>query len=122
MLFPWRKPDFRLHRSASANAEFNSDTNERKQKMQTNDRPGPQIEIFTGTHCGYCHRAKALLARRNLPFREIDVSAVEGRAEMLRRLPSARTVPQIFIGGKHVGGCEDLERLDADGALSALVA
>lgn len=90
--------------------------------MHANGHPGPLIEIFTGTHCGYCHRAKALLARRNLAYREVDVSVTKGRAEMQRRLPSARTIPQIVIGGAHIGGCEDLERLDADGALGAMTA
>ena len=79
------------------------------------------IEIFTGPDCGYCRREKALLARRDLRYREFDVSLAAGRDELQRRLPRARTIPQIFIGGEHIGGCEDLERLDADGKLSGYV-
>jgi glutaredoxin 3 len=89
--------------------------------MEAHTETRPAIEIFTGPDCGYCRRAKAVLERRNLQFREIDVSAAEGREEMQRRLPRARSIPQIFIGGEHVGGCEDLERLDAGGALAIMM-
>lgn len=89
--------------------------------MNSHVQAGLEIEIFTGPHCGYCLRAKAVLARRNLRYREIDVSVAAGREEMQQRLPRARSVPQIFIGKEHVGGCEDLERLDASGALAAKV-
>ena len=68
----------------------------------------PYVEIFTGPVCDYCRRAKAVLARRGLRYREVDVSRTEGRGEMTVRLPHARTIPQIFIGGKHIGGYEDL--------------
>lgn len=78
----------------------------------------PVIEVFTGPNCDYCRRAKAVLTRRNLSFREIDVDNVAGREELRRRLPHARTIPQIFIAGEHVGGCQDLERLDGDGTLA----
>ena len=88
--------------------------------MKAHAQPGLEVEIFTGPNCIYCRRAKAVLARRNLQYREVDVSIGEGRDEMQRRLPRARSIPQVFIGGKHIGGCEDLERLDANGALSAL--
>lgn len=80
--------------------------------------PQPAIEIFTGQNCDYCRRAKAVLARRNLQFREVDVDSVDGRDELRRRLPHARSIPQVFIAGEHVGGCQDLERLDADGTLA----
>lgn len=82
----------------------------------------PVIEVFTGPHCDFCRRAKAVLTRRNLPFREIDVDSVAGRDELRRRLPHARTIPQIFIAGEHVGGCQDLERIDADGTLATATA
>jgi glutaredoxin 3 len=80
-------------------------------------KDAPHVEVFSGPHCGYCHRAKDLLARRGLRYREIDVASAAGRSEMASRLPNARTIPQIFIGGRHIGGCEDLERLDAAGGL-----
>lgn len=85
--------------------------------MEVRDMDAPYVEVFSGAHCGYCHRAKALLTRRGLRYREVDVASAEGRAEMASRLPHARTIPQIFIGGRHIGGCEDLERLDAAGGL-----
>lgn len=85
--------------------------------MDEQAKDGAHVEIFSGPLCGYCLRAKALLARRGLRYREIDVSSAEGREEMTMRLPHAKTIPQIFIGGRHVGGCEDLERLDSAGAL-----
>lgn len=88
--------------------------------MNPQARPEPEVEIFTGPNCSYCLRAKAVLARRNLKYREVDVSVGEGRGEMQRRLPLARSIPQIFIDGEHIGGCEDLEQLDADGVLRTL--
>lgn len=80
-----------------------------------------RVEIYTGPHCGYCHRAKALLTHKSLAFREFDASTPAGRAAMQARLPAARTVPQIFIDGRHVGGCDDLEALEASGGLDALI-
>lgn len=77
------------------------------------------IEIFTGPSCGYCTRAKALLATRGLPFRERDISIETERAELVKRLPRARSIPQIFFDGSHIGGCEDLELLDRRGELPA---
>lgn len=85
--------------------------------MDKHDMDAPYVEVFSGAYCGYCQRAKALLERRGLRYREVDVATAEGRSEMASRLPHARTIPQIFIGGRHVGGCEDLERLDAAGRL-----
>lgn len=87
--------------------------------MNTHAQPKPEIEIFTGPNCSYCHRAKDVLAKRNLEYKEVDVSTAEGRSEMQRRVPLARSIPQIFIDGKHIGGCDDLERLDASGGLRA---
>lgn len=73
-----------------------------------------RIEIFTGPGCGYCTAAKRLLTERNLPFIERDVSQAEVLAEMHRRLPQARTIPQVFIDDEHVGGYDDLShRLSA---------
>ncbi|MDZ4096118.1 MAG: glutaredoxin domain-containing protein [Paracoccaceae bacterium] len=67
-----------------------------------------RVEIFTGLDCGYCTAAKQLLVQRGLAFRERDVSQPEVLAEMRARLPRARTIPQIFIDGEHVGGFDDL--------------
>ena len=78
---------------------------------------GSYIEIFTEPACVRCGRVENLLARRGLRYREIDVSSAEGRAEMAARLPCAPVVPQVFIGGRYIGGCEELERFEATGAL-----
>ncbi len=81
------------------------------------------IDIYTTPTCGYCRAAKALLARKNAPFREIDVSRdVALRQEMMVRAPGAMTVPQIFIGDTHVGGCDALYALDRAGRLDPLLA
>ncbi len=85
--------------------------------MNPQAQPDLEVVIFTGPNCSYCQRAKAVLARRNLKYREVDVSVGDGRNEMQRRLPLARSIPQIFIDGEHIGGCEDLEQLDAAGVL-----
>lgn len=80
------------------------------------------IEIYTSPYCGYCHRAKALLNRKGAAFTEIDVMDDGAkRAEMMTR-SGRHTVPQIFIDGRHVGGCDDLYDLDAAGRLDPLLA
>lgn len=81
------------------------------------------IEIYTSPTCGYCHAAKRLLQRKGATFTEIDVTRDPARrAEMVERAGGRRTVPQIFIDGRHVGGCDDLHALDARGGLDPLLA
>ena len=81
-----------------------------------------KVEIYTSPFCGYCHRAKKLLAERGASVTEIDVMAApEKRQEMMARAGGRRTVPQIFIGGSHVGGCDELYALDAKGSLKPLL-
>lgn len=81
-----------------------------------------KVEIYTSMFCGYCHRAKQLLTERGAPFTEIDVGADQDkRQEMMARSNGRRTVPQIFIDGKHVGGCDDLYALDHAGKLAPLL-
>jgi glutaredoxin 3 len=77
----------------------------------------PDIEIFTGPNCGYCARAKALLEREGHAFRELSVDDPSAMAQFRRRLPRAKTIPQIFVDGEHIGGCEDLEIAVAEGRL-----
>ncbi|MES1990061.1 MAG: glutaredoxin 3 [Pseudomonadota bacterium] len=80
------------------------------------------VTIYTTMMCPYCYRAKALLGEKGVSFKEIDVGMDAGlRAEMERRAKGAYTVPQIFIGGTHVGGCDDLYALDGAGKLDALL-
>ena len=81
------------------------------------------VEIYTSMWCGYCHRAKRLLTERGAAFTEIDVGAhPERRTEMVARAGGAVTVPQIFIDGRHIGGCNELYALDASGGLAPLLA
>jgi len=83
----------------------------------------PPVEIYTTRYCPYCHAAKALLTRKGVAFMEIDLSSQrERRAEMIERAQGRTTVPQIFIGDLHVGGCDDLHALDDEGRLDALLA
>jgi glutaredoxin 3 len=81
-----------------------------------------RVEIYTTQTCGYCAMAKRLLRQKRAAFEEIDVGRDPGRrAEMTARANGGRTVPQIFIDGAHVGGCDDLYALDQRGGLDALL-
>lgn len=81
------------------------------------------VEIYTSPLCGYCHAAKRLLSQKGVSFSEIDVLAEPARrAEMTQRANGGRTVPQIFVGETHVGGCDELYALDRAGKLDALLA
>lgn len=81
------------------------------------------IEIYTKFTCPYCARAKALLASKGVSFEEYDITmGGPKRDEMIERVPEAKTVPQIFIHGTHVGGCDDLHALEAKDELDALLA
>ncbi|MET4102977.1 glutaredoxin 3 [Roseovarius sp. MBR-78] len=82
----------------------------------------PQIEIYTSPLCGFCHAAKRLLKQKGAAFSEINVLAQPKRkAEMMKRAAGSHTVPQIFIGETHVGGCDELYALDRAGKLDALL-
>lgn len=81
------------------------------------------IEIYTTRSCPYCHAAKDLLNQKGASFIEIDVTGDrERRAEMAMRANGRTSVPQIFIGPTHVGGCDDLYALDDSGRLDPLLA
>ena len=83
----------------------------------------PPIVVYTIPTCSYCAAAKALLKRKGAAFTEINVAgAPDRRAEMVKRSNGGTTVPQIFIGTEHVGGCEDLYALEEAGLLDALLA
>jgi glutaredoxin 3 len=82
----------------------------------------PDITVYTTPYCPYCTRAKALLTRKGAAFEEIDISRSPAeRDAMIKRANGGYTVPQIFIGGRHVGGCDDLHALDAKGELDQLL-
>ncbi len=81
------------------------------------------VTIYTKGYCPYCHAAKDLLKKKGAAFEDIDVTTDrEGQAAMTKRAGGRTTVPQIFIGDTHVGGCDDLYALDAAGKLDPLLA
>lgn len=83
----------------------------------------PNVEIYTKSTCPYCVRAKRLLEMKRTAFTEIAVDfGGEKRDEMIERSGGRMTVPQIFIGGRHVGGCDDLMQLEQRGELDDLLA
>jgi glutaredoxin 3 len=80
------------------------------------------VEIYTTRTCPYCHAAKRLLVKKGAAFTEIDVSSnPQLRAGMTQRAGGRTSVPQIFIAGRHVGGCDDLHDLDDAGGLDPLL-
>ena len=82
----------------------------------------PAITIYTKSWCPYCSSAKKLLAEKGAEFTEIDIEKKpEARAEMIQKAKGRSTVPQIFIGERHVGGCDDLYDLDDRGQLEPLL-
>jgi len=82
-----------------------------------------RIVLYTTPFCGYCHAAKRLLREQALDFDEIDVAFDEARRiEMIERAGGRRTVPQIFIHGRHIGGHYELAALERDGKLDLLIA
>ncbi|MBE0552710.1 MAG: glutaredoxin 3 [Rhodobacteraceae bacterium] len=81
------------------------------------------VEIYTTPTCPYCIAAKRLLTKKGVDFTEIDVAADPTlRLKMTERAGGRRTVPQIFIGGIHVGGCDDIHALDHAGKLDPMLA
>ncbi|TPW30057.1 glutaredoxin 3 [Martelella alba] len=82
-----------------------------------------KIEIYTRDFCGFCMRAKQLLTEKGVDFTEFNATETPtARAEMIGRSGGRATFPQIFINGHHVGGCDDLFALDAQGRLDPMLA
>lgn len=80
-----------------------------------------KIIIYTTSVCPYCVRAKALFDRKGLTYEEINVEEQQERDKMVIKAGGRRTVPQIFIGSVHVGGCDDLYALEKEGKLAAIL-
>lgn len=81
-----------------------------------------RVEIYTKMFCGYCHRAKRLLDSKGVNYVEFDITMNGAkRDEMIARAPGARTVPQIFIDDRAIGGSDDLALLDRQGKLDSLL-
>jgi glutaredoxin 3 len=82
-----------------------------------------KVEIYTTSYCPYCMRAKALLRSKGVEFEEIDVTGdPETRARMVGLAKGRRTVPEIFINGEIIGGCDELYALEQSGELDLLLA
>jgi glutaredoxin 3 len=87
------------------------------------DKKMKNVIIYTTSTCPYCAKAKGLLRKKNVVFTEIDVNAGDDiRDQMATKANGRRSVPQIFIGATHVGGCDDLHDLEATGQLDQLLA
>jgi glutaredoxin 3 len=80
-----------------------------------------RVQVYSTVVCGYCVRAKALLSRLHIPFKEIDVSEDADKRQWLVNATGQRTVPQIFIDGRSIGGYTELAALERAGELSALL-
>jgi len=81
-----------------------------------------EVVVYSGPQCPYCVRAKELFKRKGVAFTEYDVKSDTARfEEMLAISNGRRTIPQIFINGQHIGGCDDLYALDAKGGLDPLL-
>lgn len=83
--------------------------------------PAPKIVMYVTSWCPYCARARALLEEKGVAFEEIDIDAApQARADMLKK-GGGGSVPQIFIGATHVGGCDDLYALESAGRLDSML-
>ena len=80
-----------------------------------------KIEIYTTPICGYCSRAKALLDKKGVVYKDINVMTNPAKRQEMVKRTGRTSVPQIFIDGKGIGGCDDLFELDFDGELNALL-
>jgi len=81
-----------------------------------------KVEIYTTLLCGYCYRAKKLLDQKGVSYTEVDLLAEPGKRQEMVQRAGRSSVPQIFIGGRHIGGCDDLYALEARGGLDPLLA
>ncbi len=80
------------------------------------------VEIYTWSFCPFCIRAKALLAKKGVDFTEYGIDGDEAaRAKMAKRSNGRRSLPQIFINDQHIGGCDELQAMDAQGKLDPLL-
>jgi glutaredoxin 3 len=80
-----------------------------------------KVEIFTSLMCPYCSSAKSLLKQKGVDFKEVDVTFSPGKRRDMAQRAGRTSVPQIWIGGEHVGGCDELQALDASGKLDPML-
>jgi len=90
-------------------------------QVQSEELPMTPTEIYTKDYCPYCHRAKELLNIKGVPFIEYDVTRDSALETQMQQRAGRHTVPQVFIGGKLIGGCDDLFALDEQGKLDPLL-
>jgi len=83
--------------------------------------PSPKVTLYTKDHCPYCVRAKALLTRKGVPFEEVPVEGRDDLRTWLVEATGQRTVPQMFVGERSLGGYTDVAALDEEGKLDALL-
>lgn len=76
-----------------------------------------KVEIYTSPFCGFCWRAKSLLSSKGVEFEEHDITLKPGKREEMTKRAGARSVPQIFVDGEHIGDCDGIHMLDARGEL-----
>jgi glutaredoxin 3 len=81
----------------------------------------PAVTVYTGSFCGYCLQVKALLERRGIPYTERSVDDEPGLREQLLARSGRRTLPQVFVGERYIGGADALRALDASGELTQLM-
>lgn len=80
-----------------------------------------KVQIYTTRWCPYCHAAKALFEKKGIEYEEVDAQDAETRAAMIQRAHGRRTVPQIFVGDRHLGDYTEVALLDRDGKLDPLL-
>jgi glutaredoxin 3 len=81
-----------------------------------------KVRIYSTRFCGYCFAAKALFDRKGVAYEELDASDPAVRQDMIQRAMGQRTVPQIFVGDRHIGGYDEVAALDRRGQLDPLLA
>ena len=81
----------------------------------------PDVLLYTTSWCPYCLRAKQLLREKGVQWNEIDIEGNQSHRQAMKEASGRNTVPQIFINDQHIGGCDDLHALDAQGRLDTLL-
>jgi glutaredoxin 3 len=81
----------------------------------------PKVQVYSKRNCAYCVSAKVLLQRKGVPFEEIDVESDDARRAWLVEATGQRTVPQIFVDGRSLGGFTDIDALDKEGKLDPIL-
>lgn len=81
----------------------------------------PAVTVYTGNFCGHCTQVKALLERRGIPYTELSVEDEPGLREELLARSGRRTLPQVFVGERYIGGADEIRALDASGELIQLM-